>query len=158
MQPGQISEHFERVIADAARLLAILRREHTLLTGRDPSAIGQIAYEKQQHLAQLEESSRQHSAALLAAGFQQHTLRMQDWLRQYAKDTGHDLTPAWRQLESLLTDCRHQNQLNGGIVETSRRHTQRALSLLLGKPQETELYNPDGATASSGISRTLARA
>lgn len=150
--------HFERVIADAMRLLAVLQHEHTLVSGRDASAIEQIAQEKQQFLAQLDASGRAHSTALHAAGYTQHTQSMQDWLRQVDKNTGSQLTPLWQRLESLLTACRQQNQLNGGVIEISRRHTQRALGILLGKTEEAELYNPDGATSGSRFSRTLARA
>ena len=151
--------HFERVIADGMRLLAVLQHEHTLVSGRDVSAIERIAQEKQQFLAQLDASGRAHSAALNAAGYTQHTQSMHDWLRQVDKNTGSQLTPLWLRLESLLTACQRQNQLNGGVIEISRRHTQRALGILLGKPEETELYNPGGgATSGTGYSRTLARA
>ena len=44
------------------------------------------------------------------------------------------------------------------MIEISRRHTQRALNILLGKPEEAELYSPGGATRASGYTRTLARA
>jgi flagellar biosynthesis/type III secretory pathway chaperone len=150
--------HFERVIADAMRLLAVLRHEHTLLNARDASAIEQIAQEKQQYLTQLDNSGRAHSVALRAAGFVHGAQPMQDWLRQTDKRTGSQLTPLWQRLESLLTECREQNQRNGGVIEINRRHTQRALGILLGKPEETELYNPGGATSATGYSRTLARA
>ncbi len=150
--------HFERVIADAMRLLALLQHEHTLLSGRDASAIEQVAQEKQQFLAQLDASGRLHSAALRSAGYAEHTQSMQDWLRQIDKNTGSQLTALWQRLESLLTACHWQNQRNGGVIEISRRHTQRALGILLGKPEETELYNPAGATSGTGLSRTLARA
>ncbi len=150
--------HFERVIADAMRLLAVLQHEHTLLSGRDASAIEQVAQEKQQFLAQLDASGRAHSAALRAAGYVEGTQSMQHWLRQVDKHTSSQLTPLWQRLESLLTACHRQNQLNGGVIEISRRHTQRALGILLGKPEEAELYNPGGATSGHGFSRTLARA
>lgn len=150
--------HFERVIADAMRLLAVLQHEHTLLSGRDASAIERTAEEKQHFLAQLDASGQAHSAALRAAGYAEHTQSMQDWLRQLDQHTGSQLTPLWQRLESLLTACRQQNQINGGIIEISRRHTQRALGILHGKSEETELYSPGGATCGTGFSRTLARA
>ena len=150
--------HFERVIADAMRLLAVLQHEHTLLSGRDPTAIEQATQEKQHFLAQLDASGQAHNAALRAAGYTEHTQSLQDWLEQLDKCTGSQLTPLWQRLESLLTACHRQNQLNGGVIEISRRHTQRALSILHGKPEETELYSPGGATSGTGFSRTLARA
>ncbi len=149
--------HFERVIADAMRLLAVLQHEHTLLSARDLSAIEQVTQEKQQFLAQLDASGQAHSAALRAAGYTQGQ-SLQQWLRQIDKDTGSRLTPLNQQLESLLTACHRQNSFNGGVIEISRRHTQRALNILLGKPEEAELYNPGGATRGTGYSRTLARA
>lgn len=149
--------HFERVIADAMRLLAVLKHEHSLLSGRDATAIERVAEEKQHYLTQLDASGQAHAAALHAAGYTERTQSMQDWLKQFDKRTGSRLTPLWQQLESLLTACQQQNQLNGGVIEISRRHTQRALSILLGKPEETELYSPGGATHGGGFSRTLAR-
>lgn len=150
--------HFERVIADAMRLHAALQHEHTLLAGRDPYAIEQVAQEKQALLAQLDTSGRAHSAALSKAGYAQSTQSLQDWLQQADKHSGSQLTSRWRRLESLLTECYRQNQRNGGMIEIRRRHAQRALGILLGKPEETELYNPEGAARGSGISRSLARA
>ena len=156
--PVALDVHFERVIADAMRLLAVLQHEHILLSSRDPAAIEQVAQEKQQFLAQLDASGRAHSTALRGAGYVEHGQSLQDWLRQVDQRSGSRLTSLWLQLESLLTACHRQNQINGGVIEISRRHTQRALGILLGKPEEAELYNPGGATRSSGFSRTLARA
>lgn len=149
--------HFERVIADAMRLLAVLKHEHSLLSGRDATAIERVAEEKRHYLTQLDASGQAHGAALRAAGYTEYTQSMQDWLKQLDKRAGSQLTSLWQQLESLLTACHQQNQLNGGVIEISRRHTQRALSILHGKPEETELYSPGGATRGGGFSRTLAR-
>ena len=156
--PTGLDVHFERVIADAMRLHTTLQHEHALLAGRDPYTIEQVAQEKQKLLAQLDSSGRAHSAALSKAGYSPSKQSLQDWLQQADKHNGSQLSSLWRRLESLLTECHQQNQLNGGMIEIRRRHTQRALSILLGKPEETELYNPEGAARGAGISRSLARA
>lgn len=155
---ASLDVHFERLIADAGGLLAVLQREHILLSGRDPAAIEEIAREKQRYVTQLHVSGQAHAAALRAAGYLPTTPTLQDWLRQRDRHSGSRLIPLWQQLESLLTACRQLNQLNGGLIEINRRHSQRALGILLGKTEETELYSSAGATQGSGYSRTLARA
>ena len=151
VESGTVLEH---VTAEATRLLEVLQREHAALTGRDPAAVEQITNEKHQQLARLEEASRQQASALRSAGYVDDKVKVEGWIKQHHRN----LLPSWESLQNLLSRCQQQNQANGIVIETNRRHTQLALGVLLGKPQETQTYGAGGNTTHGGNSRSLAKA
>jgi flagellar biosynthesis/type III secretory pathway chaperone len=154
MGPVGIGTAVEHVVTEAARLLEILQREHSALMGRDTAAIEQITHEKQQQIARLEESSRQQTSSLHSAGYTEGSIKADSWIKQHHRE----LLPSWQKLQTLLSRCKQQNQINGGIIEANRRHTQLALGVLLGKPQETQTYGAGGCTTGIGYSRSIAKA
>jgi flagella synthesis protein FlgN len=157
MPTTRLHQSIEHILADAAAMLDVLRREQQALIAGDVTAIETVTAEKHQQLARMEITSRDHAAALAAAGFPPGMNATPSWLAASAAPPARDLAPAWREIQSLLAQCQALNRANGGLIETHRRHTQRALSILLGAPADTTLYGPGGAATADGISRTWAR-
>ena len=126
----------EQDIARARELLAILQREHTALLGGDLEALDQAVRAKRAAAGHFEQLVR----AAAAGG------------------PGHDRTYDAR-LADLATECRRQNEINGGIVESGLRHVRSVIGLLRGRPGDPGLYTRQGEnTASDGSSRPLAKA
>lgn len=120
----------------AERLLALLRREHDALLHGDLEAVESISRAKHAALTEFEPLLR-------------------------ALPESVDTTPAERlqRFTTLAEACRRQNQINGGMIETSLRHTQSLLRLLRGQPQDAALYSARGDTAqTSSPGRPLASA
>lgn len=68
------------------------------------------------------------------------------------------LHPSWPAIVTCLAKCNALNQVNGGIVNQRLGHVRKALSLLTGAPQSTELYGPAGHARSAYRSASLAQA
>jgi len=126
-----------------ARLLDALREEHQALVRRDMTALDHAVNKKSQQVAELEILGRDRDAALKAAGHAAGREGIESWLSRQPSGAARKL---WQELQNLLLRCQRQNLINGGIVETSRRFTQRALSLLQGQSAEPALYGPSGAS------------
>jgi flagellar biosynthesis/type III secretory pathway chaperone len=137
--------------AYASRLLDVLKAEHEALARRDTDALQQSVADKQELLAQLEASHGRrlqlmHDTGLDAGrdGF--------DALLSLCAEHGHDLHSSWNALKEVLASCQRQNQVNGAILESSRRTTHRALSVLLGGQADSpELYNQSGKSTPSAL-------
>jgi len=125
------------------RLLDALREEHQALMRRDMTALDNAVNKKSQQVAELEVLGRDRDAALKAAGHAAGREGIESWLSRQPNGAVKKL---WQELQNLLLRCQRQNQINGGIVETSRRYIQRALSLLQGQSAEPALYGPSGAS------------
>jgi flagellar biosynthesis/type III secretory pathway chaperone len=125
------------------RLLDALREEHQALMRRDMTALDHAVNKKSQQVAELEILGRERDAALNATGHTAGREGIESWLSHQPNGAAKKL---WQELQNLLLRCQRQNLINGGIVETSRRYTQRALSLLQGQSAEPALYGPSGTS------------
>jgi flagellar biosynthesis/type III secretory pathway chaperone len=138
-----------------ARLLEALREEHQALVRRDMTALDHAVNKKSQQVAELEMLGRERDAALNAAGHAAGREGIESWLSRQPHGAAKKL---WQELQNLLLRCQRQNLSNGAIVETSRRYTQRALSLLQGQSAEPALYyGPSGASGSATRSSLYTR-
>lgn len=138
-----------------SRLMELLLQEHAALVAHDPGALEKAAHDKQQQLTKIE-SWEQERNQLLSRGGHPAT---QAGMEQYLKAQSHpQLDRLWQQLLSLSAQCHHQNQINGGIVETGRHHIQRALAILRGVSPDAELYGPAGKTRTLHLPNTLTTA
>lgn len=133
----------ERERGATAHLLELLRQEHRALASRDMAELDRIVCKKSQQVAELEALGRDRDTILKTRGLDAGREGIESWLRQRSNSAAIRL---WEELQNLLICSRQQNQINGGMVEISRRYTQRALSLLQGQPLEQETYGPTGVS------------
>jgi flagellar biosynthesis/type III secretory pathway chaperone len=122
----------EKKLACAQALLVILQREHAALLSGDLEQIELIVQEKRLAVASLESLGQERD-----------------------KDTVHTTNP---QLQSIAADCVRLNEINGGMVEASLRHTQHVLAILKGQSQEADLYSRAGTTLNTSRPRPLTSA
>ena len=128
----------------ASGLHALLLAEESAIAARDVDAMQQIVADKQPLLAELESLHQRHAALLAAAGMADD----KSGLEAAAQECKGGLPEVWSQLQQGLAECQRQNQINGRLLTTSQLHTQRALSILLGRQGEAdELYTADGRAA-----------
>lgn len=154
----QMKTLLEREIESASRLLAILQKEHSVLTNNDVAGLEKLVPEKQALVAMLEKLGRQRTQLLDAGGGGGNRQVLERYLQQCDSEARHPLAKLWDQLQALAGECQHQNEVNGGILEIGRRHVQRVLSILRGQANQAELYGPDGETTSNPLSQTLVKA
>ena len=145
MDPSQLREDLGKVLQEetetATQLLDALRRERDALGKRDLETTEQVAKEKDSLITCLESlASRQHDL-LASAGVDLSQQNVGVALKALGLGS---LSKQWQGLLSVLADCRHQNLVNGGIIEISRRFAQQVLDTLHGASLDDQLYGPEG--------------
>ncbi len=138
-----------------SRLMELLLQEHAALAAQDADALEKTAHAKQQQLSKIESWEQERNQLLTRAGHPATQAGMEQYLDAH---NNPQLTRLWQQLLGLSGKCHHQNQVNGGIVETGRQHIQRALAILRGVSPDAELYGPAGKTHSMHLPNTLTTA
>ena len=124
----------EKQLACTQALLAILQREHVALLSGDLEQIELIVQEKRLAVAELESIDKSP---------------------EYDSNSRQIANP---QLKGIATACARQNEINGGMVEASLRHTQHVLAILQGQSPEASLYSRAGNTLHTSRARPLTSA
>ena len=90
----------------------------------------------------------ERSKLLINKGFTDDKQGFDAYLSSLAEDYSSVVEQTWLELQELLRACQDQNLTNGQILENSRRNTEKALSLLVGKGEEgdIDLYDEKGST------------
>ncbi|MCB1874868.1 MAG: flagellar protein FlgN [Chromatiales bacterium] len=152
----QLAYWIDQETKAAERLLETLEQERSALTERASEKLSEIANRKLACARQCEQIAARRDHFLDVLQLPKGRVGIERLLErlQAAGDTGLQLP--WRELLAIAARCRHLNQINGGIVELSRRHIHRALDLLRGQERDAELYGPAGMNTGSRIGHTLA--
>ena len=129
----------------ANTLLTTLQREFDALKATiTPEEITDLASQKEQQLIEMEKATQARIAQITVS----------DPLL-----SSEPLSSLWKTLHKLALSCQHQNQLNGAIINTTKRHVEQATTILHGKTPASELhYGSTGETVTETSRRTLAKA
>jgi flagellar biosynthesis/type III secretory pathway chaperone len=142
---------------ESVRLLAgCLKQERQALAELDGPALEAIAGIKQQLLQRMERQARERVVLAEAAGHDGET--MEGFIE--AADREGVLADCWQGLLADLRTCRHQNRVNGGVIELGRQGLHTALGLLRGQqavPRSTT-YQANGRTPTPLDHRALGTA
>ena len=134
----------------ANQLLSVLLEEREALTRRDLEEIREIAERKQSLIETLEELSARQNSFLKEGGIDPGNTALEASLRDMGLQAVAD---QWNTLRIVLKDCQKENQINGGIIEISRRFAQQVLDTLRGVTAEGRLYGPSGETQPGGAKK-----
>jgi len=138
----------------AGQLLTALRKERNALGNRDLEATGEAAREKEALIVRLETLAARQNELLGLAGIDPNTKNLDGALKSAGLGA---VLERWQALLDVLTQCRHQNLINGGVIEMSRRFAQQVLEGLRGISPDGQVYGPDGdAQGNSGTGGPLA--
>jgi flagellar biosynthesis/type III secretory pathway chaperone len=142
----------------AHKLLQTLTQEFAALSGNDLPSLETTLAAKQQFMNQLERLSQD----FLATARLHPTGKKDDiaiCLQHKDPQGAWGLVPLWRQLDSLLSQCRNKNNTNGKIISLNYRHAQQALEILRHGVQGSQqaCYSPTGASQSPVTSRILGK-
>ena len=145
-------------IRDAATgLFAILEREHALLKLAKNDGLTELADEKLQQLAMLNELDKRRVAQLQQWGFGSSTEEMTTCLNKLGPPD-NEIIQLWSAIQQLLEKCQKQNLVNGGAIELGRNRVQQSLALLRGEDATEGLYDTKGRNDGGTGGRSLARA
>ena len=155
------SQHFHGLLQQqrdtAFELSRTLVQEHEAISGNKLQELETILAAKQELMARFEIAS-QEFLSLIQGQSSGEKANIVAVLRQHDPQGTSGLVSLWRQVEKLLTQCRHSNSVNGKIINLNQRHIQQALSILRnGEPGTESCYSPTGSRPSVNASRTLGK-
>jgi len=139
----------------AQQLLAILTKERDFLISAESDEILQMAASKQTLLSELEQLARQQEVILQTEGFSTGKDGLEAFIANQVSDNAHQLNEAVEGLRATASQCRDNNQINGGIVNVNRQYLHKALSLLRGRDTEVTAYGPGGEYTNQVVRQPL---
>ena len=133
---ARLTELGEHQIDCARQLLGILNREKDALDTRATGSILELATEKERIAARLEELVTEQRELSNRHGHDE----------DLEANPMEDATSFARrgELRALMQACRHQNLVNGSVIEIRRRFTEQLLSSIRGTSSHETLYGPQG--------------
>ncbi len=62
-----------------------------------------------------------------------------------------------RSIQERLDNCKHQNNINGGIIEVTRLFNQKILDIVHGQPDQENTYSAEGKNRTRHTQHSIAR-
>ncbi len=144
-QPSPLYDYLQHSSVLAEQLMTILDEEREVLTGRDPTAIDNIATRKLAVLDAIAALDVQRQALFQQAQINENAEGMQQLIEQAPTDEQPLLNNAWQTLKTTLQACDYKNTLSGMLVNTCSHHVQTLLSILAGEHGTLQQdYNKQG--------------
>lgn len=140
------------------QLLIALQNENKALSENDLKSVQSISEEKIILMEHLEDLEKERRTLLEHAGLDITSTGIADFFQNSKSPRAPLLKAMWQEISNLSKQCEKQNNINGIIIETNKRHTENALSILQGKQQSTELYSNKGESIKASHNQTLLRA
>ncbi|MEI6412806.1 MAG: flagellar protein FlgN [Pseudomonadota bacterium] len=128
------------------RLLACLEEEHRILGQRDVGLLDKITQSKRHLLADLEIRVAAHEHLLQTQGLPQGKDGTERLLQALPEDAPE--RALWHRLQTLALACRTQNEINGRVIDMSRRQTKQSIDILLQRQGSSSVYSRHGETYS----------
>ncbi len=144
-------QQFEQILLaeaqQAGTLAALLEQEQESLARREVDSLVRVVAEKEKRLVDLDRLANERASLLQQAGYSPDR---DGFLALLDADRTGRLRELWSNLESLLKRCRHQNQVNGKMLDIGQIQTRQMLALLLGRESSAnELYDQNGNASTS---------
>lgn len=153
----RMSPLIEAELACSDALLASLVSEREALAAGDAARIQSEATAKAEKVERLEALERQRTDLIREAGYEpSDPAQMEACLRTC--DPPGTLVRTWSSVLERMRRCQAENLVNGGIIELSRRHAERALHVLRGEAPDPDVYQSSGNMASANGRRPLGKA
>lgn len=142
-----------------SELSLVLDAEHAALGAQEVEPLMQAAIDKERLSEKIEQLEQQRITLLAEHGLGNDLAAMKQLLELTSGADENALYKLWNMIAELAQECTEKNKLNGIIIETKRRQTTTALSVLHGyHTDNTELYDAEGTTVPAKNNSTIARA
>lgn len=129
-------------VETSERLLACLEEEKRILAQRQVAPLEDIVQSKRQLVAELEIRVAAHERFLRDKGLAYGKVGTERLLRTLPQEAPeHGL---WNRLQTLAVACRAQNEVNGRVIELSRRQAKHSIDILLQRQDSPSVYGRRG--------------
>jgi flagella synthesis protein FlgN len=142
----------------SGQLLALLKQEKQALERRDYSDYHPIIETKKKHLQELEMADRKRRDLMAEMGFSADSEGLNAFLAHIPVAWRGRFEGAWNQLMGNLQTCRHQNEVNGRILNHAQQAIERLMSYLRGVSPNQAIYTKTGRKGLLASNRSLAMA
>ncbi len=141
----------------AKSMVALLDKERDALADSNSQLINQLAVEKRNMLAELENLAKKRLQLVAQMGYRKNAGSVQKFLAQ--QDPSQALAKSWESLHEYLQICADKNLVNGRIISLSQRKTEVALNVLRGQfNQNNAAYNRMGKVTHQAYGSTVTSA
>ena len=133
-------------------LTELLKLEQEHLISANVEGIAALTEEKAKAATQMAELANWRHNALAAAGFEPAEACMQAWLECSPK--AQSAKKSWQELIELAQVANELNRVNGTLINKQMVRNQNVLNILQhGNVQDSNVYGPNGQTASKSVGR-----
>ena len=140
------------------QLLNALLNEYDALSTNNIKLIENIAKEKIILMEQLEDLDKEKKILLEKSGLDISSSSIEEFISKSSSPRAPIMKNIWEKISTLTKECEKQNNINGIVIESNKKHTENALSILQGKQQDTELYSEKGTSIKTSNPQTMVRA
>jgi flagellar biosynthesis/type III secretory pathway chaperone len=140
------------------KLSKVLIKEETALADQNITEIENIAIEKDQLTAQVEQAEHLRQTHCIQLEISPDKKGILYWLSDKPASTKKQIAELWKRITYLGQKCSNQNQINGILVANLQRHTQDALSILRGAVSGQESYSENGSPENKQQQNIIAKA
>lgn len=139
-------------------LLGLLKTEATVLAESNLHDLERIAIAKQELAVQVNQQVQLHNLLLREWGLPETREGTDQLIRWVENHTPH-VRELWAEVKKLAADCRHQNDINGQMVEMARRNTEKAIEVIAYRQESKKpVYGRSGQLRAATGSQTLGKA
>lgn len=136
------------------QLLDALEQERALIEHRDAEQLSALLPTKHQLLQQLDALHRDFQHWLSASGLPREPALIEQLIRSAPLlQESTALTIQWRTFKHKSRRCQHANSVNGQLIKQGHERTRRLINLLLGREEQTAVYDQAGMTLQQENSR-----
>ncbi len=156
-----IADNLRKQIKSVSELSDILQREYAALREMKFTEVEIISGDKSRILKHLETMEQALKDLLDPSHQTGSALNLRESLHALDPSDRHDLKKLESQFRTLVSQCQHQNQVNGAVITVCHQFTEKALAVLHGRSAATKtdvVYGRNGQTESEVRSQTLTKA
>ena len=139
----------------STKLLTCLTEEYDALKARSLDQLQKLAEVKHDYLVQLEQLTQSSYGILEKKSYPVNRTGAEAFIKECEAHGMQGMEKQWQNLGDVLKRCHKQNQINGNIIQLSRKNIHHALNIIYNEPTESSSYDPTGKCAPKHIKHTM---
>ncbi len=154
----QLQQSLQADQVDVKQLQALLLSERAVLESDDHQPIEQLAIEKAELVAKIDERNRQRLQSLQQHNYSTDPADWQQTLESIQSASSVPLLAAWQILAGQLQETRSLLQVNEKIVGSMQQSVSRFMNILRGQTGASQTYDASGRTEYSALNQPISSA